>query len=113
MRTVGWMLSLLGSIIGGFTAWAQQLPTLRLHLILPHGNLPGDEITWAATLLALLAVILMWLGLPRVGGLLVFFGAVGGLFGADQLWTTAACVLFCGGILSMFAPTSHASQSRA
>ena len=100
---MGWMLSLLGSITGGFTAWAEHMPALKLHLILPHGPLPGYDLTGAASLVALVAVVLIWLGLRRLGAVLVLTGAVGGLFGADQLWTTAACMLFAGAVLTLFA----------
>ncbi len=105
MKTVGWMLSLIGAVIGVFTAWTEHMPGLQYHLILPHGRIPGSDITLAASLLAFLAVGLMWVGFRRFGGVLVVLGAILGLFGADQLWTTAGCVLFVGAVLSLFAPT--------
>ncbi len=105
MRTVGWMLSLIGAVIGVFTAWAERMPGLQYHLVLPHGRIPGSDITLSASLLAIFAVVLVWLGLRRLGGVLVAMGAVMGLFGADQLWTTAGCVLFVGAVLTLFAPT--------
>lgn len=103
MKTIGWMLSLLGSVLGGFTAWAQGFPHMRYPLALPHGPFPGFEITGAASLLAFLSVAVMWTRYAWAGSLLALVATVGGLFGADQLWTTAACVLFCGAILTLFA----------
>ena len=108
MKTVGWMLSLIGALIGVFTAWAEHMPSLQYHLILPHGRIPGSDITLSASLLALLAVVLVWLGLRRLGGILVALGAILGLFGADQLWTTAGCVLFVGAVLTLFAAPESA-----
>lgn len=113
MKTIGWMLSLLGSIIGGFTAWAERIPGLQDHLLLPHANIPGWDITGVASLMALIAVCLVWMGLPRLGGLLVILASLLGMFGADQLWATAGCVLFIGAVLTLFAPVSNIEDSEA
>lgn len=104
MKTWGWMLSLVGGTLGIFIGWAERLPSLQLKLTLPHGTWPGWDITWAFSAVALFAVILMWTGWHRIGAILVLAASIGGLFGADQLWTTAAVVLFVGAMLNFFAP---------
>lgn len=106
MKTIGWMLCLLGSLLGGFTAWAEHMPGLQTHLVLPHGNLPGSDITLASSILALAAVGIMGLGWRRFGGLLTAIAASLGFFGADQLWVTAGCILFVGAVLTLFSPES-------
>ncbi|MCL5116948.1 MAG: hypothetical protein M1272_07345 [Firmicutes bacterium] len=102
MKTIGWMLSLLGALLGGFTTWAERLPGLESHLVLPHANLPGSEITLFASLVALVAVVIVWVGWYRLGGLIVAAASIVGFFGADQLWVTAGCVLFVGAVLTLF-----------
>ena len=102
MKTIGWMLSLLGSLIGGFTAWAERMPSLQMHLILPHGSIPGPEVTLIASAVGLISVVLMWFGLYPFGGIFVIVAAIIGFFGADQLWATAGCTLFVGALLAIF-----------
>lgn len=41
---------------------------------------------------------------------MLFFSAVAGLFGADQLWTTAACLLFVGSVLTLFSGPNTATE---
>lgn len=112
MKNAGWMLSLLGSVIGGFTAWAERLPHLRFPLSLPHGHIPGFEITATASALALVAITVMWTQYSWVGSILVMIATIAGLFGADQLWTTAACVLFCGAVLTLFSPPKRLPSAK-
>lgn len=112
MRTIGWMLALLGSVVGGFTAWAERMPSIRYPLVLPHGHIPGYEITLAASLVGLGSVLVMWTRWYRLGGALALIATLAGLFGADQLWTTAASILFSGAMLALFSATEgHADAS--
>lgn len=104
------MLSLLGSIIGGFTTWAERLPRLELWRLFPHTLMPVWEMSFEASLLGLLGVAMMWTRRHRLGGVLVAMAAVYGLFGASQLWITAGCTLLSGGLLSLFSTTTVTSK---
>ncbi|NMP23301.1 hypothetical protein [Sulfobacillus harzensis] len=112
MKTIGWMLSLLGGLLGGFTAWAEHMPALESHMTIGHGSMPGSDITLACSILALLAVVVMWFGGYRLGGLLAAISATLGFFGADQLWVTAGCILFVGAMLTLFAPPDTDQKSK-
>lgn len=111
MKTVGWMLCLVGGLLGGFTAWAERTPVLESHLTIGHGVVPGSDITLAASILALMAVGVMWLGPSRLGGLMCVTSATLGFFGADQLWVTAGCILFVGSVLTLFSPPDPQSKT--
>ncbi len=111
MKTIGWMLCLLGSLLGGFTAWAERTPVLESHLTIGHGVVPGSDITLFASILALSAVLVMWLGPSRIGGLMCVISATVGFFGADQLWVTAGCILFVGAVLTLFSPSGPESKA--
>lgn len=98
---------MLGCVAGGFTGWAEHMPGLQYRLALPHGSLPGYDVTYAASLLALIGCLTMITGWYRLGGAMTVVAAFIGFFGADQLWVTAACILFCGAVLALFSPNDR------
>ena len=82
---------------------------MKARRALPPARVPAIDLTAAASSMALAGVVVILRGRSQTGAGMVLLAAVLGLFGADQLWTTAGCVLFSGSVLVLFSPAAGAN----